>query len=84
LLQQNVLDGAGTYLTRLSVIDYVSGNLRLLAGNSGGIGTNRDANGVYIESLSRDDNDTFKVRADDTFVGSVNEASVKERIEISS
>ena len=81
-LQNNVTELDFQYLTEFTVSDYLSGNARILLGNIGGAGLNRNSQGTFTEVLTPDSVTNLKVRADANFEGSVDNVSVKRILEL--
>ena len=81
-LQNNVTELGFQYLTEFTVSDHLSGNARILLGNIGGAGLNRNSQGTFTEVLTPDSVTNLKVRADANFEGSVDNVSVKRILEL--
>lgn len=68
------LESGNSYEVTYTVSNYSAGNVRLLVG--GATGTNRTANGTYVETVVASSTDVFGFRADLDFIGSIDNVSI--------
>jgi hypothetical protein len=78
LWQPNTLVSGKTYKATFEVVDYVSGDVRVNVGGPGGaVGNLRSANGTYTEYITSD-GVNFYIQGRNSFIGSIDNVSVKE------
>jgi hypothetical protein len=76
-LYQSVLSGITRAKTEITISNYTSGNLTVILGG-GGSQDIFSANGTYTFNGTKGSDNTFYIKADSSFVGSVDNVSVKE------
>ena len=75
--QYNRLTIGVTYRVEFTITGYVSGTVRARCGD-GGAGTNRSANGTYIQEITCASNGHISIQCQNFFNGSIDNVSVKE------
>jgi len=76
-LYQSVLSGITRAKTEITISNYTSGNLTVILGG-GGSQDIFSANGTYTFNGTKGSDNTLYIKADSSFVGSVDNVSVKE------
>ena len=65
------------YKVTYTISNYVSGSIRAYYGGTG-VGAERNANGTYTDYIAASGSQTFYIRSTTTFIGSIDNVSVKE------